>query len=134
MRSDCRGHGLGGPLHSGVRTHLCALDDQWLRQRSRHSTSDDGVAEMTIEFVRASGRRASDLSLGWPGSGLITDPVPTHSEPQEGPMAEEPTVPIPLDAIDLESLSDDELRRLTQLLMSERERRMALEPGPEDPL
>jgi hypothetical protein len=49
-------------------------------------------------------------------------------------MAEEPTVPIPLDAIDLESLSDDELRRLTQLLMSERERRMGLEPGPEDPL
>jgi hypothetical protein len=49
-------------------------------------------------------------------------------------MAEEPTVPSPLDAIDLESLSDDELRRLTQLLMSERERRMGLEPGPEDPL
>jgi hypothetical protein len=49
-------------------------------------------------------------------------------------MAEEPTVPTPLDAIDLESLSDDELRRLTQLLMSERERRMGLEPGPEDPL
>jgi hypothetical protein len=49
-------------------------------------------------------------------------------------MAEEPTVPSPLDAIDLESLSDDELRRLTQLLMSERERRMGLEPGPEDPV
>ena len=49
-------------------------------------------------------------------------------------MAEEPTVPTPLDAIDLESLSDDELRRLTQLLMSERERRIGLEPGPEDPL
>jgi hypothetical protein len=49
-------------------------------------------------------------------------------------MAEEPTVPSPLDAINLESLSDDELRRLTQLLMSERERRMGLEPGPEDPL
>jgi hypothetical protein len=49
-------------------------------------------------------------------------------------MAEEPTVPTPLDEIDLESLSDDELRRLTQLLMSERERRMGLEPGPEDPL
>ena len=49
-------------------------------------------------------------------------------------MAEEPTVPSPLDAIDLESLSDDELRRLTQLLMSERERRMGLEPGPEEPL
>jgi hypothetical protein len=49
-------------------------------------------------------------------------------------MAEEPTVPSPLDAIDLESLSDEELRRLTQLLMRERERRMGLEPGPEDPL
>ena len=49
-------------------------------------------------------------------------------------MAEEPTVPTPLDAIDLESLSDDELQRLTQLLISERERRMGLEPGPEDPL
>jgi hypothetical protein len=49
-------------------------------------------------------------------------------------MAEEPTVPSPLDAIDLESSSDDELRRLTQLLMSEPERRMGLEPGPEDPL
>jgi hypothetical protein len=48
-------------------------------------------------------------------------------------MAEEPTVPTPLDAIDLESLSDDDLRRLTQLLMNERERRMGLEPGPEDP-
>jgi hypothetical protein len=32
-------------------------------------------------------------------------------------MAEEPTVPTLLDALDLESLSDDELRRLTQLLM-----------------
>ena len=49
-------------------------------------------------------------------------------------MAEEPTVPTPLDAIDLESLSDDELQRLTQLLMSERERRMGLEPGPEEPV
>jgi hypothetical protein len=48
-------------------------------------------------------------------------------------MAEEPTAPTPLDAIDLESLSDDDLQRLTQLLMSERERRMGLEPGPEDP-
>jgi hypothetical protein len=49
-------------------------------------------------------------------------------------MAEEPTAPTPLDAIDLQSLSDEELRRLTQRLMSERERRMGLEPGPEDPL
>jgi hypothetical protein len=49
-------------------------------------------------------------------------------------MAEEPTVPSPLDAIDLESLSDDDLQRLTQLLMRERERRMGLEPGSEDPL
>jgi hypothetical protein len=49
-------------------------------------------------------------------------------------MAEEPTVPSPLDAIDLESLSDDELQRLTQLVMRERERRMGLEPGPEDPV
>jgi hypothetical protein len=49
-------------------------------------------------------------------------------------MAEEPTVPTPLEAIDLESLSDDDLQRLTQLLMRERERRMGLEPGPEDPL
>jgi len=49
-------------------------------------------------------------------------------------MAEEPTVPSALDAIDLESLSEDELQRLIQLLMSERERRMGLEPGPEDPV
>jgi len=49
-------------------------------------------------------------------------------------MAEEPTAPTPLDALDLESLSDEELQRLTQLLMSERERRMGLEPGPEDPV
>jgi hypothetical protein len=57
-----------------------------------------------------------------------------HSEPQEGPMADEPAAPTPLDALDLESLSDEELQRLIQLLMSERERRMGLEPGPEDPL
>jgi hypothetical protein len=49
-------------------------------------------------------------------------------------MAEEPTAPAPLDAIDLESLSDEELQHLIQLLMSERERRMGLEPGPEDPV
>jgi hypothetical protein len=49
-------------------------------------------------------------------------------------MAEEPTAPGPLDAIDLGSLSDEELQRLIQLLMSERERRMGLEPGPEDPV
>ena len=49
-------------------------------------------------------------------------------------MTEEPTAPSPPDAIDLETLSDDDLQRLTQLLMRERERRMGLEPGPEDPL
>ena len=49
-------------------------------------------------------------------------------------MAEKPTVPSPLDAIDLESLSDEELQRPTQRLMRERERRMGLEPGPEDPV
>jgi hypothetical protein len=49
-------------------------------------------------------------------------------------MAEESPVPTPLDAIDLQSLSDEELQRLTQLLMSERERRMGLEPGAEDPV
>jgi hypothetical protein len=49
-------------------------------------------------------------------------------------MAEEPTALTSLDALDLESLSDEELQRLTQLLMSERERRMGLEPGPEDPV
>jgi hypothetical protein len=48
-------------------------------------------------------------------------------------MAEEPTAPTPLDAIDLQSLSDEDLQRLIQLLMRERERRMGLEPGPEDP-
>lgn len=48
-------------------------------------------------------------------------------------MAEEPAAAAPLDAIDLQSLSDEELKRLTQLLMGERERRMGLEPGPEDP-
>jgi hypothetical protein len=60
--------------------------------------------------------------------------VPTHPEPQESPVAEEPTVPAPLDKIDFESLSDDELRGLTRLLMREGERRMGLEPGPEGPL
>jgi hypothetical protein len=49
-------------------------------------------------------------------------------------MAEEPAAPIPLAALDLESLSDEDLQRLIQLLMSERERRLGLEPGPEDPL
>jgi hypothetical protein len=48
-------------------------------------------------------------------------------------MAEDPTAPTPLDVIDLQSLSDEELQRLIQLLMRERERRMGLEPGPEDP-
>jgi hypothetical protein len=48
-------------------------------------------------------------------------------------MAEESTAPTPLDAIDVQSLSDEELQRLIQLLMRERERRMGLEPGPEDP-
>ena len=48
-------------------------------------------------------------------------------------MAEEPTVPTPFDAIDLQSLSDEELQRLIQLRMSERERRLGLEPGAEDP-
>ena len=46
-------------------------------------------------------------------------------------MADEPAAPVPLD---FESLSDEELQRLIQLLMSERERRLGLEPGPEDPL
>lgn len=48
-------------------------------------------------------------------------------------MAEEFTAPTPPDAIDVQSLSDEELQRLIQLLMRERERRMGLEPGPEDP-
>lgn len=48
-------------------------------------------------------------------------------------MAEEPTDRIPLDAIDLQSFTDEELQRLSQLIISERERRMGLEPGPEDP-
>jgi hypothetical protein len=48
-------------------------------------------------------------------------------------MTEEPTAGSPLDAIDLTSLSDEDLRRLAQLVISERERRMGLEPGPEDP-
>ena len=48
-------------------------------------------------------------------------------------MTDESAAPIPLDALDLESLSDQELQRLIQLLMSERERRLGLEPGPEEP-
>ena len=48
-------------------------------------------------------------------------------------MAEKPAAPTPLDAIDIQSLSDEELQRLIQLLMRERERRMGLEPGPDDP-
>ncbi len=48
-------------------------------------------------------------------------------------MAEEPTDRTPLDGIDLQSFTDEELQRLSQLIISERERRMGLEPGPEDP-
>jgi hypothetical protein len=48
-------------------------------------------------------------------------------------MAEEPTDRTRLDAIDLQSFTDEELQRLSQLIISERERRMGLEPGPEDP-
>ena len=48
-------------------------------------------------------------------------------------MAEEPTDRTPLDAIDLQSFTDEELQRLSQLIISERERHMGLEPGPEDP-
>jgi hypothetical protein len=77
------------------------------------------------------------LTPSWPDQALgsIAGPGSLRiSEPQEGPMAEEPTARTSLDARDLESLSDEELQRLTQLLMSERERRMGLEPGPEDPV
>jgi hypothetical protein len=49
-------------------------------------------------------------------------------------MAEEPTARTPLDRIDLQSFTDEELQRLSQLIISERERRMGLEPGPEDPV
>ena len=49
-------------------------------------------------------------------------------------MAEEPTASSPLDAIDLQSFTDEELQRLSQLIISERERRMGLEPGPEEPV
>jgi hypothetical protein len=49
-------------------------------------------------------------------------------------MAEDPTDRTPLDAIDLQSFTDEELQRLSQLIISERERRMGLEPGPEDPV
>jgi hypothetical protein len=54
-------------------------------------------------------------------------------EVQEGSMAEEPTARTPLDAIDLQTFTDEELQRLSQLIISERERRMGLEPGPEEP-
>jgi hypothetical protein len=47
-------------------------------------------------------------------------------------MAEESTARTPLDAIDLQSFTDEELQRLSQLIISERERRMGLEPGPDD--
>jgi hypothetical protein len=66
--------------------------------------------------------------------GNLTGDEPTVSRATGGPMAEEPTARTSLDAIDLASLSDEELQRLIQLLMSERERRMGLEPGPEDPV
>jgi hypothetical protein len=48
-------------------------------------------------------------------------------------MAEEPSTRTPLDAIDFSSLTDEELQRLSELTMAEKERRMALEPGSEDP-
>ena len=47
-------------------------------------------------------------------------------------MAEESTARTPLDAIDLQSFTDEELQRLSQLIISEREQRMGLEPGPDD--
>jgi hypothetical protein len=77
------------------------------------------------------------LTPSWPGQALgsIAGPGSLRiPKPQEGPMVEEPTARTSLDALDLASLSDEELQRLTQLLMSERERRMGLEPGPEDPV
>ena len=43
-------------------------------------------------------------------------------------MSEEPTAPSPLDAVDLQSFTDEELQRLSQLIISERERRMSLGP------
>jgi hypothetical protein len=95
------------------------------------ATTRGGDNDYARSCVQPAGERPVP---GWPGSRRSPILVAYAFEPQEGPMAEEPTVPSPLDAIDLESLSDDELRRLTQLLMSERERRMGLEPGPEDPL
>jgi hypothetical protein len=49
-------------------------------------------------------------------------------------MTEEPATGTPLDAIDLTTFSDEDLQRLSQLIISERERRMGLEPGPEDPV
>jgi hypothetical protein len=49
-------------------------------------------------------------------------------------MTQEPAAGGPLDAIDLTSFSDEDLQRLSQLIISERERRMGLEPGPEDPV
>jgi hypothetical protein len=49
-------------------------------------------------------------------------------------MAEEPTARSPLDASDLQSFTDEELQHLAQLIVSERERRMGLEPGPEEPV
>jgi hypothetical protein len=48
-------------------------------------------------------------------------------------MAEEPSARTPLDAIDFSSLTDEELQRLYELTIGEKERRMALEPGSEDP-
>jgi hypothetical protein len=48
-------------------------------------------------------------------------------------MAEEPTARTPLDGIDLQSFTDEELQRLSQLIISEREHHMGLEPGSEEP-
>jgi hypothetical protein len=47
-------------------------------------------------------------------------------------MAEQPSPRTPLEAIDFSSLTDEELQRLYELTISEKERRMAVEPGSED--
>jgi hypothetical protein len=47
-------------------------------------------------------------------------------------MTEEPTTGMSADDIDLTELSDEDLQRLAQRIIAERERRLGLEPGPDD--
>src|SRR4029453_8424356 len=112
------------PAWSGAR-HGGAVPDRHVRWNQLGAEGGRVVVRRPdLRYPTSVGGAAGSIT----GPGSL--PIP---ELQEGLMAEESTAPTPLDAIDVQSFSDEELQRLIQLLMSERERRMGLEPGPQDP-